>query len=220
MLWTDDDVRVDADWLTVYERAFASYPDAAVFGGAINPIFEGEPPKWLLAAFDGIDTAYATRVLPAVDTPIDSTHWEMPFGANFALRSIEQRRRRYDPALGRRPGKMIIGGEEIKVIREIFQDGAKGWWIPAAKVEHWIPRGRQTLRYLRRYYEGQGWVQFLERPERDRARSSTSLLLREAIKAKVLFILKRPKSAPPARMQLRVNAWMAWGRYRASLRSK
>src|ERR1700674_3921541 len=84
MLWTDDDVRVDADWLITYERAFASYHDAAVFGGAISPTFEDQPPKWLLDAFDGIDTAYATRALPAFDTPIDPTR-EMPFGANFAL---------------------------------------------------------------------------------------------------------------------------------------
>jgi glucosyl-dolichyl phosphate glucuronosyltransferase len=37
ILWTDDDVVVDAGWLTAYVGAFRRWPEAAVFGGRITP---------------------------------------------------------------------------------------------------------------------------------------------------------------------------------------
>ncbi len=40
LLWTDDDVLVDADWLGQLVRAANSHPTAAYFGGPIDPWFE------------------------------------------------------------------------------------------------------------------------------------------------------------------------------------
>ena len=45
--WTDDDVLVDERWLAGYCAAFRRWPEASVFGGPIEPEFEGEPPAWI-----------------------------------------------------------------------------------------------------------------------------------------------------------------------------
>jgi glucosyl-dolichyl phosphate glucuronosyltransferase len=39
ILWTDDDVLVDRDWIRAYAAAFRASPDAALFGGPIEPWF-------------------------------------------------------------------------------------------------------------------------------------------------------------------------------------
>lgn len=39
LLWTDDDVLVSPDWLANYARAFREWPQAAYFGGPIQPWF-------------------------------------------------------------------------------------------------------------------------------------------------------------------------------------
>src|SRR5262249_4948917 len=39
MLWTDDDVLVDADWMAEYVKASRQWPEAAFYGGTIEPWF-------------------------------------------------------------------------------------------------------------------------------------------------------------------------------------
>jgi glucosyl-dolichyl phosphate glucuronosyltransferase len=155
IIWIDDDVTVRRDWLTEYERAFLRWPEASVFGGAILPKFEGEPPKWLRWILPWIATAFSTRNFP--EGPIEPRSGELPFGANFAIRAREQRRFRYDTRLGRRPGRILMGGEESDVILAILAAGGSGRWVPSAIVDHWIPRSRQNLSYLRGFYQNQIW---------------------------------------------------------------
>jgi len=153
VVWTDDDGLVDVNWLSAYGRAVEQHPEAAIFGGPVRPRFEGTPPSWLSAAWQEIGTAFAARDLG--DEPFELCDGKLPFGANFVVRAHEQKRFLYDPNLGRnRSGGAV--GEETSVIREILASGGSGWWVPDASVEHWIPRERQSIRYLRRYYALQG----------------------------------------------------------------
>jgi glycosyltransferase involved in cell wall biosynthesis len=151
IIWIDDDVTVRRDWLTEYERAVLRWPEASVFGGAILPSFEGEPPNWIRWILPWISTAFSARNFP--EGPIDASG-PLPFGANFAVRTREQRRFRYDARLGRRPGRILMGGEESDVILGILAAGGTGRWVPAA-VDHWIPRSRQSFSYLRAFYQSQ-----------------------------------------------------------------
>jgi glycosyltransferase involved in cell wall biosynthesis len=152
LVWTDDDVLVNKDWLAAYGRAVEQRPQAAVFGGPVRPRFEGTPPPWLSAAWQDISAAFAARDLG--DEPFELGD-ELPYGANFVIRAREQRLFPYDPNLGRRRGGGALG-EETAVIRAILETGGTGWWVPDAAVEHWIPKGRQSVRYLRSYYKLQG----------------------------------------------------------------
>jgi GT2 family glycosyltransferase len=48
IVWADDDVVVDAGWLTAYVEAFRRWLDAAVFGGRITPRYEAPVEKWVI----------------------------------------------------------------------------------------------------------------------------------------------------------------------------
>ena len=154
IIWTDDDVLMDKEWLVAYERAFRRWPEAAVFGGPIRPLFEGTPPEWLSAAWKDVSNAFAVRDLGAEPVELDGKR-ATPYGANFAVRLSEQRKFPYDPGLGR---KMQYGllGDDVTVIRAILNSGHTGWWIPDASVDHFIPRERQTLAYIKDYFRLSG----------------------------------------------------------------
>jgi glycosyltransferase involved in cell wall biosynthesis len=153
LLWLDDDVLVSAEWIRAYLDAFEQWPDASFFGGPITPQFDGTPPRWLLDALPNIGNAYAA--LDLGDAPIPLTRDTLPFGANFAVRALEQRRHAFDPELGRR-GNALSAGEEWQVLQELLEEGATGRWVPGAGVRHVIPVERQTVRYLRQYYRSNG----------------------------------------------------------------
>lgn len=153
-IWTDDDVTVGRNWIRDYEAAFEQHPEAAFFGGPITPQFEGAAPAWISASLSHIQTAYAARNLPPGLTKFDRSSRQLPFGANMAIRAQEQRQFRYDIALGRQPGPLIRSGEESDCLRRICSAGGVGSWVPAAGVDHWIDRDRQTVSYVYRYYVG------------------------------------------------------------------
>lgn len=156
MVWTDDDVVVCPEWLSAYALAFQAWPDHAVFGGPIRPEFEGTPPNWLLSVWPDVQTAYAIRDFDVASGESAIIAGKEPFGANFAVRSDLQRLHPYDSRLGRSPGHPSLGGEESVVIRAILGNGHQGRWVPEAVVHHWVPRTRQTTRYLRDYWRGYG----------------------------------------------------------------
>jgi glucosyl-dolichyl phosphate glucuronosyltransferase len=45
LVWTDDDVVVDPNWLAAYVAAFRRRPEAAVFGGPVFPRYEPPVPQ-------------------------------------------------------------------------------------------------------------------------------------------------------------------------------
>ena len=156
ILWTDDDVVVDTNWLVAYVEAFRRWPEAAVFGGRITPRYEAPVPKWIMQSEAVLVGPYAIRDFGEQVWPLsaeDEDHF--PFGANWAIRAIEQRAFRYNPELGPVQNR-IRNYDETDVIGRVLGSGATGYWIPQAMVEHCIARDRQTLRYIAAYYEGWG----------------------------------------------------------------
>ena len=154
IVWTDDDVLVDPDWLGAYTRAFARWPEAAVFGGPIEPWFEGTPPAWVVEVFPNIQPAFATVDLGPEPVRL-APPGHLPYGANMAFRLSEQRRFTYDVSLGLRPNSQMRG-EETALLWKLVAETAGGWWVPDARVRHFIPRHRQSWGFLRRFYEGYG----------------------------------------------------------------
>jgi glycosyltransferase involved in cell wall biosynthesis len=156
IVWIDDDVLVDAGLLTAYAAAFRRWPEAAVFGGRIKPKYEAPVEKWVLESEAVLGGPYAIRdfgdqiVTLSAD---DEDHF--PYGANWAIRAIEQRAFRYDPELGPVP-RRIRNQEDTDLMLRLLRSGATGYWISEAIVEHCIGRDRQTVRYIAEYYESWG----------------------------------------------------------------
>ena len=153
LVWTDDDVLVAPGWLAAYVQAFASHPEAAFFGGPIEPWFEGEPPAWLLTALPRISGAYAIRDLGNEAFAFDAER--LPYGANFSTRRATQLNFPYDPNLGFKAGA-TVPGEEVACLQAMLAAGHSGWWVPGARVRHFLPQNRQNLQYLYKYFFGQG----------------------------------------------------------------
>ena len=153
VVWTDDDVIVDCNWISTYIDAFERHPKVDFFGGTIEPWFEGHPPKWLVETLDCVGSAFAVQ--DPGDEERDCSSGSLPFGANFAIRTSIQRAHKYDVALGRK-GSGMLSGDETAVLNAILTEGHTGRWVPSAKVKHFIPKERQNVGYLRRYYEGHG----------------------------------------------------------------
>jgi glycosyltransferase involved in cell wall biosynthesis len=161
ILWTDDDVLVSRNWMEAYVSAFKRHPEAAFFGGPVEPWFEGEPPKWLAeTAIKLLGGAFAVRDLGRHERQLGCGEDDLPFGANYALRMDWQRRYQYDVRLGVK-GAARVHGEETRLLEEILKDGGQGYWVPEALVRHWIPKIRQTTAYVWRYYFGAGRTEFL-----------------------------------------------------------
>lgn len=213
ILWTDDDVTVEENWLQEYTRAFAHLPAAAVFGGPVRPRFEGSRPEWLVAAWTDVQNAYGIRDLGDAVAPLDAR--KLPFGSNYAVRRAEQLEHRYDPRLGRNR-HALLGGEEVAVLGAILRGGGQGWWLPAAPVHHWIPRERQTTRYLGRYYRGQGKVLALNGCHEITGSEPAPLgrplwLWRQAIEEEAIYRFSRALRGPELWVGNLARASTTWG---------
>lgn len=157
--WTDDDVLIDGNWLAAYVEAFARHPEAAVFGGVIEPVLEIDPPSWWPANKSWLSRIFAARDFGPQEIPLTHEGEVLPYGANFAVRSAEQRALRYDPELGVGPQHKRMG-EETVVILAMLNNGGKGFWTPGARVKHLIPTRRISLKYVGEYYRslGETWA--------------------------------------------------------------
>lgn len=146
LLFTDDDVLPERDWLLrVVEGMRAHGADAC--GGYIAPLFEVPPPPWLTPRFHGF---LAVRAERTDDYPIESAS-QAPFGANMAVkRAVFERVGLFDVTRGR-TGKVLASGEDGELFERILGAGLRAWFIGGARVHHKVEAFRLTKRYLRRW---------------------------------------------------------------------
>ena len=210
IIWTDDDVLVDRDWLAAYADAANRWPMIAFFGGPIEPWFEGKPPQWLERIYSRVENAFAARNLGP--DPHLLTEGKFPFGANMAMCTNVQRCYLFDPKLGLRPGSRIVGEESV-VFEQMTRDGLEGRWVPGAKVQHFIPKTRQTIKYLRSYYQGFGQFSALRVNHEVGARlfGRPRWVWRKAIESELLFLVKRYCFKPESWIDNLVEANVCWG---------
>jgi glycosyltransferase involved in cell wall biosynthesis len=153
IVWTDDDVLVSNNWLTEYLRAARQWPNAAYFGGMIEPLYSIEPPRWIRENLDLLLAAYA--VFRADETIRPLREHEHPFGANMATRREALAGFRFDPRFGPTQNDNIRG-EETELFAQLRRAGGLGIWVGTAHVKHYLPPKRLTLDYIRDYYYGYG----------------------------------------------------------------
>lgn len=215
VLWTDDDCLVDPQWLVAYAAAVARWPDAAVFGGPIVPRFEGQPPEWLGRVARRVGTAYAARDLGAEPAPLSIAGDRVPFGANYAVRALEQRKHLYNPGLGR-TGRSIAVGEESEVLETLLRGGASGRWVPEARVTHCISAERQRVAYLRAYFIADGaYEEWRHRGAAPSAKPSTARLVRQALISELRYRASRYLASPEVWIEHLISSSVARGRVRA-----
>src|SRR5262249_43007131 len=210
VVWTDDDVLVDKDWLCAYERAVKRWPEAAVLGGPVRPRVAGTPPAWLASTWQEAGGGFAIREFGTEPIELNGGD-KAPYGANFVVRMREQRQFPYDPNLGRKHGAGTLG-EETTVIKAILDAGGTGRWVPDALVEHWIPKERQTVTYLRNYYALVGKTYYRHYPPHTPMLwGRPRWVWRKALQAELAYRLACLTGNPHRWLKLLINASTLWG---------
>ncbi|MBL8890699.1 MAG: glycosyltransferase family 2 protein [Planctomycetaceae bacterium] len=156
ILWTDDDVLFDAQWLKQYRNEIERLTNHSFWGGPIEPQFLTPPPRWIRENWQTLSGCFAARDLGP--TPVEMDSNRLPYGANFAVRRELCRQFPFDTRLGR-SGSGVVGEDERDFLLRLVQSGHLGRWVPTAKVQHLIPAHRATLEYISKYFAGQARVQ-------------------------------------------------------------
>ncbi len=153
ILWTDDDVLVDSEWLAAYVSAAEKWPDAVYFGGTIEPWFEMPPPRWVRENVGLLIPTFSLRQLDGPDGPFPSD--ENPFGANIAFRRSAFDTFRFNPRLGVNGAHQLVG-EEMELIQHLKEAGSQGVWVGSARVRHFLPAERVSTRFVWEWSRGLG----------------------------------------------------------------
>ena len=153
LIWTDDDVLVDPHWIAAYCQAFERWPDAAFWGGAIEPWYETPPPPWVQNNLRLLEGMLVVRDLGSRETRFGPG--QRPYGANMAMRLRQVQQYRFDVNLGRK-GNELISADETAFFTMLTQQGCQGVWVPSAKLRHFVPADRLTLNYFWKFFHGYG----------------------------------------------------------------
>ncbi|MEP7207736.1 MAG: glycosyltransferase [Casimicrobiaceae bacterium] len=146
ILFTDDDVTPESDWVQRIHDGMASTGCDAC-GGFIAPVWETPPPTWLTERFHGflaIKTERSDWYEVRGDAPL-------PYGANMAFRrDVFERFGTFDVNRGRK-GNILASGEDGELIGRLIESGGKVMFFGDARVHHAVESFRLTKRYFRRW---------------------------------------------------------------------
>lgn len=205
LIWTDDDVQLDAFLVEKYVEFADSHPDTAFFGGKIEADFESEPPDWVTENWDKLSGCFAARDLG--DESVAFNENTLPYGANFAVRSAVQSHFQFDTELGRR-GDEVLGEDELEMMRRLLEAGYQGLWVPESIVKHFIPSDRITESYVRNYFLGQGRALVAKgQPWSDNSKS----LMWRSLRAYLAYRFKRRFAASEVWISLLMEHALAQG---------
>jgi glycosyltransferase involved in cell wall biosynthesis len=149
---TDDDVRVQPDWLETINSEMQRL-QCDYIGGRVLPIWGGPRPAWLP---DRPSRHWAViALLDNGDQPIEFVQ-KMPLGVNMAFkREVFQIAGGWDPRIGRKAGTLL--GQEVRewCVRARAQ-GLRGCYAPGVSLRHIIPASRLNTEYFRRFFYWRG----------------------------------------------------------------
>ena len=151
LAFTDDDVEVEADWLSACAAAFAD-PKVAGIGGRVLPRWCVSKPEWLPP-----DPLYRNGPLVEFDLgPRPMPLSEAPYGANLAIRkSVFEQHGLFRTDLGPRPGSEIRG-EDSELCDRLRSRGELLLYWPQALVYHEVPLERLTRTFFLNWWHAKG----------------------------------------------------------------
>ena len=152
ILTTDDDVRVEPDWL---EQAGAALDQLGCdyVGGKVTPIWGGPQPSWLPSHGGRLWAVVA--LIDYGREPFEFVQ-RMPLGVNMAFRrDVFTRVGGWDARVGRKAGTLL--GQEVRewCVRARAA-GVRGFYAPHLTIRHIIPESRLNRRYFRRWFYWRG----------------------------------------------------------------
>lgn len=148
VVFTDDDVTPDTDWLIAVREASARWPSHDLFGGrTLIEWPEATHPAWADAAWV---QAFAFSRHHLGDEEMAYPPRRFPFGTNmWVRRAVFERGARFDESIGPRPERRIMGSETT-FLKRLADAGNEIIYDPASRVTHRIQAGLVSLPGVRR----------------------------------------------------------------------
>ena len=170
LVFTDDDLSFDRNWLSAYYTKFLNYPEMIAAGGRVKPLWEKPPPAWLLK-YIGNQKFFGILALVNLYPEFCIGKEVMLAGCNMAIRQSVFDWTGFHPEL---IGTRTVGDGESGLQNDIIQKGDLVGYVPEAIAYHHIPAQRMTVRYIRKWAWHLGGCQMYTR-WRNRKRTFMSL---------------------------------------------
>ena len=145
VLFTDDDVRPDKDWILTYLSAIHANPEGTFLGGPVISLFTGATPESELLS---IATKAVRGFSLEHDSPTVTEHnflsanWAAPTGS---LREVGG----FDVEMGLNPSrKHMRFGEESELQVRLREAGLRAIYLPQARLGHVVPPSKSTPEYI------------------------------------------------------------------------
>ncbi|MGH7265854.1 MAG: glycosyltransferase family 2 protein [Candidatus Rokuibacteriota bacterium] len=146
LVFADDDVTPGRDWLAVYWTASRDRPAGYYFGGPITSDYEGGRPEEEILrvaghSITGLDWGSDARPLDDGER-VYPANWACPAAAIRAAGG-------FDPGLGLDAslGRRRVG-ETFDLMDRLTARGMSAWYLPEARVVHFVPRAKCSRRFL------------------------------------------------------------------------
>lgn len=143
VVFTDDDVDLEVDWLQAYVDAAARWPDHSIFGGPIIPVFPPDAPAWVqdqrYVRQSPMFAYYEAREDEGLTTRV-------PLGPNMMIRRSAIGEHRFDERLGPGGSHRLMGDEtefEYRLARLGYHPYV---YVPDARAEHRVRPEQLTVR--------------------------------------------------------------------------
>lgn len=151
LLYTDDDVLVEPQWIDSYVNTFARHPDMVASGGPVSPRWEKNPPAWLdeLVARE-LSSRELCSELSLLDRGPEFLREDcFFFGVNMAIRYGTLRTfGGFQPELF---GDQCLGAGEWGLCMAMRRAGSVIGYVPDARVWHRIGPDRMRPEYFERW---------------------------------------------------------------------
>jgi len=181
VVFTDDDVIVDRNWLKAIVKNFQQDPEIACVTGMILPYELITPPQLWIEQFGGFSKGYSRKAFDQIENrPMDNLYpysaGQFGSGANMAFRtSILKDMGGFESSLG--AGTLAKGGDDLAIFFDVITQGYRLIYEPGAILYHKHRRDYSGLAN-QTYGYGIGLSAFLTRTVLNDPRRLKDLLLK------------------------------------------
>jgi len=158
LVFIDDDILVDPDWLSSIAQSFTD-KSVHLVGGKCLPLYEIEPPKWTKDLWEPIPDGKMCVAFSLIEQGelIKETNPNYVFGVNFSIRKETLLKLGgFHPDTVPKKHQRFQGDGETGLTMKIIKLKLKSIYNPNVKVYHYVSKERMTIRYIqeRMFFQG------------------------------------------------------------------
>lgn len=158
LIFIDDDIKADSNWLTSIMWAFKE-KEIDMVGGPSYPMYEGVPQEWEKRLWQMSDEEKYCSYYSLIDLGDKGKYTDPNFvwGLNFSItKKALLKCGGFHPDCMPSEMQKFQGDGETGLTEKFKSLGYKAWYSPGARVGHLVSKDRLTLNYIykRTFYQG------------------------------------------------------------------